>query len=194
MPVASIPGGIRRTAAVAAAGTAAALALSGCGSSAPAKPAPTASASTSPAPSPSTDAATAADAQILAAYRGYRQVEVQMFATGTGSATAQAKYSNGNALAQDLKALLDYQKAGVIFTGQPKLAPKVTEVDLAAKPPQATITDCFDATNWKPVYKSTGQSALTPGQSLRYVEVITAQVLDGSWKITNVDLQKDRPC
>jgi hypothetical protein len=117
-----------------------------------------------------------------------------MFATGQGNAVAEAQYSNKNALALDLQALLMYQKAGVVFTGAPKLNPKVTSLDLAAKPPSATITECFDATNWKPIYRASGQSALTPGQALKYVEVITAQRLDGSWKITEVQLEKDRPC
>jgi hypothetical protein len=117
-----------------------------------------------------------------------------MFATGQGNAVELAKYSNDDALALDVKALLTYQKAGVVFTGSPKLDPKVTSLDRAAKPPAATITECFDATGWKPIYKASGQSALAAGQPLKYVEVITAQRLDGSWKITAVQLQKDRPC
>jgi hypothetical protein len=121
-------------------------------------------------------------------------VEIKMFATGQGNAVEQAKYSNDDALGQDVRALLTYQKAGVVFTGAPKLDPKVTSLDLAAKPPAATITECFDATNWKPIYKATGQSALAADQPLKYVEVLTAQQLNGSWKITGARLEKDRPC
>ena len=183
---------LRFVAAGAAAG--ALLATAGCSSSSTVKAQPPASKPASPSASASTSAATlAATQQILAAYNGYRAEQVKIFATATGD-VKERNYVTGSALSADLSALIDYQKAGVVFTGTPTFAPKVTAVDLAAVPPTGTVTDCFNGTGWRPVFKATGQSASSPGQNLRYVVVSTVQEVDGTWKVSQTQLEKDLPC
>lgn len=170
---------------------AAGMALSGCGASGHVS-ASSEAAATSTAPGAGADAAM--QRQVMAAYRGWRAVEVAMLDSNTANAADEGAYSGKQALSLDLSAMLQDQRLGIAFKGSPATSPQITAWSPATAPTGATITDCFDGTHWQPYYLKTGKSALVPGQRLRYVQVVTAENLAGTWKITNVDLRKDQPC
>jgi hypothetical protein len=70
----------------------------------------------------------------------------------------------------------------------------VTSVNLDRQPRTATVVDCFDATDWTPVNKATGESVSAPGQNERYPVTAVARELGGRWCIFQSIDERDRAC
>lgn len=67
-------------------------------------------------------------------------------------------------------------------------------MDLGGEPHTATVVDCFDATDWTPVSKATGESVSAPGQNERYPVTAVARELGGRWYIFQSTDSRDRTC
>jgi hypothetical protein len=172
--------------------SAAAGLLAGCGSndtkSEPPAPSTTAPASTSP----TSDADQAAKDDVLAAYTNMREIQIKMAADGDLHTTDLAKYAKGTVSADLKKSVLRNRSLGIKFTGRPEMDPEVTSIDTKNK--SATLSDCFDATKWKPVYTSSGKPVELAKQRLKYPVTSQATLEGGTWLITKITADRTKGC
>lgn len=181
-----------------AAGLIAAVALLGACS----KPvvAPSASPSSTPTQTASATASASVDPTVAAAsaaveeaYRGYWSAKLAVFADPTKEPGGDlSHYAVDTAYSDTVTSMLTFRGSGIAFLGSPTLSPVVQGVDLTAQ--TATISDCVDSTNWRPVYTATGASAAAPGQAPRLVATAEAYVYDGHWTIRTFTVDRETPC
>ena len=182
---------------------AAAFAMTACSAAAPqasatppaSRAVPTTTGDVLPSQSPSAtpDAEAKASAAALSAYRGFRAAQVVAGRTSDAHSPGLAKYAGDKALADERASLLQLERAGIVFVGEPGLSPQVSEVDLGAYP-SVTILDCVDNSHWSPVYEKTGKSAAAPGQPNRVLATAIAHPYAGGWIITSVVSDRSRTC
>ncbi|MEU2770846.1 hypothetical protein ABZ628_29490 [Streptomyces diastaticus] len=95
-----------------------------------------------------------------------REIQIKMAADGDLHTEELAKYPRGDDATDLKKSVLRNESMGIRFTGRPEMKPQVTAVKTEGK--TATVTDCFDATSWKPVYKDSGKKLKLAEQRLKY--------------------------
>lgn len=147
-------------------------------------------------PSPTADAAeTDAAAKALVAYDGFQEAYIAAAANPGAVSKDLDKYA-GSPLGLESSFALEKQAAsGIVVVGRPTWTAHVTAVNTKTPPYTVTIENCFDQTNWKPIYKATGKSAAAPGQAPRYLITAKAELYgDGSWLISTSEAHRDRPC
>ncbi|WP_120314489.1 hypothetical protein [Streptomyces sp. TLI_171] len=130
----------------------------------------------------------------MASYRGMWASIVKVYASGTFDGSDLQKYAADKALANIKASEAYYQDQHLVVKGEPVLEPKVTAVDLAAKPPTATIVSCVDSSHFLPVDKTTGAPAKLSSTGFRHVENATAILDNGTWLITQAAIQRDQSC
>jgi hypothetical protein len=111
-----------------------------------------------------------------------------------GSEKNLRHYPTDKALASINSSLFAYQQAGVVFRGRPSSTLRVTAVNMADKPPRATVTECLDTSGWQAVYKATGKPAGRAGPVRRYTVVHTLQKYPSGWMDVGFTADKGRPC
>lgn len=156
---------------------------------------PTTTATPTPKPAPSVDPEVAeAEAAVIAAYRGYWDGLVTSYADpARPQSPALAANSDDTALTDAQAALIQLQSSDIHLVGEPVLTPSVTSIDLSSAP-TATIVDCVDASNWLPVFTSSGESAAAPDQATRLTYEATAFRPEDRWLIRTVTVHRDQPC
>ncbi|WP_189893394.1 hypothetical protein [Streptomyces xantholiticus] len=165
--------------------------LASCGSSST-QNAPSSSAP-APAPkSPSSDPDQAVKDKVLSAYTNMREIQIKMASDGDLHTQDLARYAGGDAATDLKKSVLRNRSANIKFTGRPGMSPTVTAVDTKSK--TATVSDCFDATNWKPVYKDSGKTVELPEQRLKYPVTSQATLEGDTWLITKVTADRTKGC
>lgn len=165
--------------------------LAGCDSSST-RPATSSSASAPASKSPSSDPDQAAKDKVLAAYTNMREIQIKMADDGDLHTEDLAKFAKGDASADLKKSVLRNRAANIKFTGRPEMSPTVTSVDTKSK--TATLSDCFDATNWKPVYKDSGKAVELAEQRLKYPVTSQATLEGGTWRITKITADRTKGC
>ena len=134
------------------------------------------------------------EAAIIEAYRGYWDGLVTSFADpAQPQSPALAANSDDTALTDAQAALIQLQSTGIHLVGEPILTPTVTSIDLSSAP-TATVVDCVDASNWLPVFTSSGESAAAPDQPTRLTYEATAFHPEDRWLIRTVTVHRDQPC
>ncbi|MEU9744786.1 hypothetical protein [Streptomyces niveus] len=167
-------------------------AMAGCGSS-DTKSTPSSPSTTAPASkSPTSDPDQAAKDDVLSAYTNMREIQIKMAADGDLHTQDLAKYAKGDASTDLKKSVLRNRSLGIKFTGRPEMSPKVTSVDTKNK--AATLSDCFDATNWKPVYTSSGKAVELAKQRLKYPVTSQATLEGDTWLITKITADRTKGC
>lgn len=184
----------RRRAAYGAA-TLAAFAVAGCGGEAapsPTTPVPVSASSDAPS---LTAEETEAQAAALQAYDSFREAHVVASADTEADDTELVKYT-ADPLTSELRYdLLVKSQQGIVTTGEPTWKATVTAVNVGERPFSVKIEDCFDATNWKTVFESSGEEAAVPGQAKKYlVEAEVIQYDDGRWLVRSAKADRERPC
>ena len=150
---------------------------------------------TTPAPSttsPTPDPEASAEADVLAAYRGFWAAATWAEAHPNRRHPALSKYATDKALAAEQATLVLYRQQGIVGRGEPKLNPEV--VAISPGPGTAVIRDCLDLTAVDAVYRETGESAIAPDQSRRHVATAKAAVYNGRWVIKEMVADRKRPC
>lgn len=183
---------LRRQAAVAI--LLALLVISGCTDARPDDAIPrTPSSSAAPTtPSPTVDPHAAAKAEVLAAYRGFWRAATDAEARPNRKHPQLTRYATDEALAAEQATIVLYRQQGIVGRGEPRLSPEV--VALNQQPGSAVIADCLDLTGVDAVYRSTGESAIAPGQSRRHRATATAVRRDGRWVIRELTADRKQPC
>jgi hypothetical protein len=149
---------------------------------------------TSPSPRPTPTPLDADSAAVLAAYKGYWAAKVAAWADPTKEPGPElATYAVDTAYSDAVSSLFDFRKQGIAVVGQPVLNPAITNVNPAGAG-SATIADCVDVSDWRPVFVKTGQSALAPGQSPRVLTNSTAIVYAGRWVIRTSVVDREAAC
>ncbi|WP_328373155.1 hypothetical protein OG800_49785 (plasmid) [Streptomyces sp. NBC_00445] len=167
-----------------------AASLAGCGSGEekdPSSPSKTAPASTAASSDPNQKAKD----DVLAAYTNMREVQISMARDGDLHTLDLTKYAKGEAAADLKKSVLRNRQLGIKFTGRPIMDP---EVSVGTSRDTATVTDCFDATNWKPVYTSSGKAVPLTKQRLKYPVTSEATLEGGTWLITRITADREKGC
>ena len=127
----------------------------------------------------------------MSTYRAYWKARVQALAEPTKSLPkALTRYGSGAAVSDMNAAVLLFRQQGIELRGEPVLSPDVTEIATR----KASIVDCVDSTNWKPVYAATGKSALAPGQAARTVMNASLTKTGDTWQVVTATVERDRTC
>lgn len=176
------------------------LALSACSPSAdpepgPSTPSPPPVTSTSPPMTPpaSPDPTASASAGVLKAYLGFQHAVADAQRTANAHSKKLEKYGADKALAQARGFLIQLERNGVVLRGEPRFDPTVTRVELGEQR-AGWIRDCIDGTNWKPIYKATGKSALAPGQHPRVPAVAQVGWNGDRWVVRTLDVDRSATC
>jgi hypothetical protein len=172
--------------------------LAGCSSSErEATPAPSSSSSRHSEPSVAVapvDPHASAKASVLAAYYAFWRVATSAEAHPRRRHPELAKFATDKALAAEQATLVLYRQQGIVGQGTPRLSPRVVAVATAGPQPSAAISDCLDLTAVDAVYRSTGKSAIAPGQSRRHTATAKATMYDGRWMIRELVANRKQPC
>lgn len=108
------------------------------------------------------------------------------------SPKAIERYAADQARSEIYRTLLHYREQRIRLTGAPKISPRVTSVD--EKEDIATIEDCVDDSDWKPVDAKTGKSVAAPGQNHQYRATATLQRLEGRWYVVAAKAHRSQTC
>ncbi|WP_143674031.1 hypothetical protein [Streptomyces caniscabiei] len=147
-------------------------------------------------PTAETSAAPSADpgAPIEAAYRKYWDEKVKAYEKASLQGTDLREYAAAEAFAQAEAEVKSLKAKGLVATGKPVLAPRVTSVDTERQVPQGSLTDCTDVSQWTLVKQSDGTAVTLPeGRLTRYVTKVVAEKWYGHWVIVKVT-PEDQKC
>ncbi|MFJ5218722.1 hypothetical protein ACIP98_28875 [Streptomyces sp. NPDC088354] len=152
----------------------------------------TAAAPTSPAATPDTTAD--AKASVVAAFRGLTQARTAGLAKATFTGTDIERYASGQVLANAKQTLLINRANNIVTKGKPAFTVTATSVDLGASPHRATLTVCWDDTDWTPVNKASGKSVAVPGQNEQYPVTSKLRTIGTRWVLTDSTAHRDEKC
>ncbi|MCG8971479.1 hypothetical protein JRC61_38950 [Streptomyces sp. CL12-4] len=191
----------RRTAVLCCA-VALALALAGCGGGDgddKASPAPSTASHEVASPTASSapaDPDTAVKAAVLETYSRMWDEQMKAYRKADAEGTDLEKYATLDALGQFRNDLARMKDAGTVVRGE--LAhhdTKVTGLDLDAKTPKASLSDCMDISKWQTYSTKKGKVLPMPtNQVLRYIATAKAERWKGQWLITAFTTHGDRTC
>ncbi|WP_152648560.1 hypothetical protein [Streptacidiphilus anmyonensis] len=171
---------------------AASLLVAGCSSSPKQSALSPSVAPTSAAASPSPNASDAAKAQLLTEYRGFWNLQVQAYTQGSLEGLPISAFAIGKADANVRASVQYYRSQGLVMRGRPTLSPIVTALNLASK--TATITDCIDSANYRPVNKATGQPAQLADKVFRHPWTFQATFDNVQWRIYDDSVDRTVTC
>ena len=171
------------------------IAIAGCTDARPdtaetTSPTTPAASATSPTPDPEASA----EAEVLAAYRGFWAAATEARAHPNGRHPDLAKFATDKALAAEQATIVLYRQQGIVSRGAPKLDPTIVAIAINRDPATALIRDCVDVTNVRAFYRSTGESALAPSKSFRHVATARATTFNGHWVIREISTDRKQPC
>ncbi|MFD5425483.1 hypothetical protein [Streptomyces sp. NPDC127084] len=182
-----------RGAAVLSGGVALALALAGCdgdgdnkASSVPSTPVPSTSAA---------DPQEAEKAAVLAAYSSMSAEQMKAYRKADAKGTDLEKYTTLDALARIRLDLARMKKAGTVVRGEIGHDAKVTGLDMGAKTPKATLSDCVDLSRYETYDTRANKPIPLPTeQPLRYVMTVRAEKWPNGWMVTAINPQGGPTC
>jgi len=141
---------------------------------------------------PTVDPQAAAEADVLAAYRGFWAAATEAEAHPHRRHPQLARFATDKALAAEQATIVLYRQQGIVGRGKPKLSPEVVALSISSG--TAVIRDCLDLTNVDAIYRDTGKSAIAPDQSRRHLATAKAAVYDGRWVIRDLVANRKQPC
>ncbi|WP_405499637.1 hypothetical protein [Streptomyces anulatus] len=169
------------------------LALTGCGGSDDgAKPSAAPPVASSPAPtaSASVDPDAAEKTAVIASYEAMAREQMKAYRQADATGTGLEKYATTEALGQIRNDIDNMKSSGTVVRGELGHDAEVTELDMKAQTPTATLSDCVDLSGYETYdVKAKKVIPLPTEQPLRYVMTATAQRWDGRWMVTDIDPQ-----
>ncbi|MCX5202669.1 hypothetical protein OG897_14565 [Streptomyces sp. NBC_00237] len=175
------------------------LPLTGCG--APdddGKPsaAPTETVPAVPAPAVSAaDPDAAHRAAALAAYRAMTAAQTAAYPKANPAGTGLEKHATTQALGTMRIDLRRMKSAGTVVRGGAGHTPTVTALNMRAKIPTATLSDCIDLSKYETYdVKARKPIPLPSAPPLRYLASASMERWDGRWMVTALDPQAGGTC
>lgn len=154
----------------------------------------------SPSPSPSKDSTpadpdAAVKAAVLAAFDGMTTEQAKAYRQASAKGTRLARYATLDALSKIELDLYRMKKAGTVVRGQIGHDAEVTDLDMSAKTPKATLSDCVDLSKYE-TYDTKAKKVipLPTNQPLRYQATAKAERWDGRWMVTDINTQGGGEC
>jgi hypothetical protein len=144
-------------------------------------------------PPSSSDPTASTSAAVLKAYLDFQHAVADAQRTANAHSKKLEKYGADKALAQARVFLIEMDHNGVVFRGEPKFDPTVTRVELGEQR-SGWVRDCIDGTNWKPIYKATGKSALAPGQHSRAPAEAWVWWNGERWVVRTLSVDRSKTC
>jgi hypothetical protein len=111
--------------------------------------------------------------------------QAKAYRTASTKGTDVEQYATYKALAAIRTDVDNLKAVDAVVTGHVGHDVKVTKLDLDAKVPTATLTDCVDLSRYRTV-KAGKEVPLPTEQPLRYVMTVSAERWDGRWMITEI--------
>jgi hypothetical protein len=146
-------------------------------------------------PSASAVSDAAVKAAVLAAYDGMTTEQAKAYRQASVKGTALEKYATLDALSKIELDLYRMKEAGTIVRGEIGHDAKVTDLDLKAKIPKATLSDCVDLSKYETYdVKAKKVIPLPSEQPLRYIATAKAERWDGRWMVTDITPQGGGSC
>lgn len=155
------------------------------GSSMPASGTSAGSSASSPSPS-------GAEAEVLQTYRKLQDAVTEAYAHPKRSPREVARYAHAKARSDIYATVLHYREERIRLSGKPRISPRVTYVDEKAM--VATVTDCFDDSDWTPVDAKTGKSVGASGQNHRYPVTARLKRIKGRWYVVSAKVDRGKTC
>ncbi|MGW0969872.1 hypothetical protein [Streptomyces sp. NPDC002516] len=126
-------------------------------------------------------------APIETVYRKYWDEKIAAYAKASIEGTDLKKYAVAEAYSTAETEVNGLKAKGLIATGKPLLAPKVTSVDTERQVPRGSLVDCTDVSKWKLVKRVSGEEVSLPkGRLTKYVTKVVAEEWYGHWVIVRV--------
>ncbi|MFF9818919.1 hypothetical protein [Streptomyces sp. NPDC014006] len=155
--------------------------------------------SASPTPTPamsSADPEAAEKAAVLAAYARMWEEQTKAYKKADAAGTELEKYATLDALGQFRNDLARMRQAGTVARGElTHSSTKVTSIDLKAKTPEASLSDCMDISKWQTYSMKKKQVLPLPSnQPLRYVATAKAERWNGQWLVTVFTTHGNEKC
>lgn len=122
---------------------------------------------------------------VLKVYDRMLTAEAKAYRTASASGTGVERYATYKALAAIRDGVDNLKDSGAVVTGEVGHDARVTRLDLEAKVPTATLSDCVDLSRYRAV-KAGKEVPLPTEQPLRYVMTVSAERWDGRWMITRI--------
>ncbi|WP_097275706.1 hypothetical protein [Streptomyces sp. TLI_55] len=159
------------------------------------KPAPTTAGPGADSASPAAAPDAAAKKAVLTTYGRMWEEQMKAYRKASDKGTDLARYASLDALGTFRLDLAHMKKAGTVVTGELGHTPAVSQLDLKAAQPTATVTDCLDLSRWETKRVKTGDVLPLPtAQPLRYQATATVQRWQGRWMVTDYTPHGDRTC
>ncbi|MCW2144320.1 hypothetical protein BXY51_008926 [Actinoplanes cyaneus] len=154
----------------------------------PAPPSPSSAA-------PSTDpAAAVATTEILDRYRSFRQAYDAAGLTADYKSKDVTRYLVDPAKQEVVRFLLNTHIHGAVYKGEAQSTLTLAKLDLKAK--TATVSECYDATNYRLVFTKTSSPVPVPSGPRRAIIETQAKDFGGNkgWLFTKSETFRDRSC
>ena len=147
----------------------------------------------SAASSSANPAADAAGKAAVEAYNAALTYEVGAFVKMNPTVASLKKYLGEPDLDGAVFTTGYFRSQGVVYHGKPSWVATPTNVDLTANPPTVTLSICFTANGWQPVYKSSGKPYSTSKDPAHQLKIATVTQVNGQWLLTQEQVQ-GKPC
>ncbi|MFH8736809.1 hypothetical protein [Streptomyces sp. NPDC017964] len=175
------------------------LMISGCGSSDGGDKPSAKSPATTPAPSKSSakaDPEAAEKASVLDSYRRMWAEQMKAYRKADAKGTDLTKYASLDALGKFRLDLAHMRKYNTVIRGElGHEDTKVSALDMNAKTPKATVTDCVDLSDWQTYdVKAKKVIPLPSNQPMRYMATAKAERWNGHWMVTDYTPDGERKC
>ncbi|WP_405655524.1 hypothetical protein OG581_42025 [Streptomyces sp. NBC_01386] len=175
------------------------LMLSGCGSSAGGDNPSAKSPATPPTPSESStkaDPEAAEKASVLDSYRRMWAEQMKAYRKADAKGTDLTKYASLDALGKFRLDLAHMKENSTVIKGKlGHQGTKVSALDMKAKTPKATVTDCVDLSAWQTYdVKAKKVIPLPSNQPMRYMTTAKAERWNGHWMVTDYTPDGERKC
>ncbi|MFC8013374.1 hypothetical protein [Streptomyces cinereoruber] len=157
----------------------------------PAAPTPTSAAPTTPAPDPTEETKN----QLVSLYRSYWGEMEKAYSLGSTKETKLSQYAAGVALTEAEKNVTTHSTAGRTTTGSVGVNnTTVTDLNLKAKLPLATLSTCLDISKWNLIDRATKKKVELPSDRLtRYVITTKIEKWPQGWRIV-LDEPQEQTC
>ncbi|MFF9705435.1 hypothetical protein [Streptomyces griseofuscus] len=134
-------------------------------------------------------------AAVLAVYNHMTTEQAKAYSQASAKRTALEKYATLDALSKIDLDLYRMKEAGTVVRGKVGHDAKVTDLDMTAKSPKASLADCIDLSEYQ-TYDTRAKKVipLPRNQPLRYVATATAERWKGRWMVTDINTQGGGSC